>query len=121
ADDLIIAGYSIPSASAFSARLEIPLYYPQTESYGSFVVWQKDNVRQINDEELLNHMAETVIQQQKDGVLISDQELRLRPFRRSIYGDRIKVSLLEKFIGSIVESEQFFIYEIRRRNDCSAP
>lgn len=112
-NNLIIAGYPIPSTSAFSARLNMPLYYPQTESYGSFMIWKKENVQEISDKDILSHMAEVVIRQQKECILISDKKLKLNRFRNSKYQGRVRVSKLEEFTGSIVESEHFFIYKIQ--------
>ncbi|MEB3230975.1 MAG: hypothetical protein VKJ64_08200 [Leptolyngbyaceae bacterium] len=114
--ELIVAGYQIPSTSAFSARLNIPLYYPQMKSYGSFMIWTKEYNQEIEDKEIFRHLAELILQREKDCVLISDEKIGLKPFRDSAYQDQIKVSLLEEFTGSIVESEHFFIYGIQRRN-----
>ena len=110
--DFIVSGYRNSQTASLSAFLDIPIYYPQNEDYGSFVVWNIQNLRQLTDEEILEITFKESSKHNKKCLLAITH--RLAPEIEKSYQTHhnVEISHLRSFTGSIVSSEDFHIYEL---------
>ena len=112
ADNLIIAGYRNSQTSAFSVLLDIPIYYPQNEDYGSFVIWNNKNLRRMTDSEIINNVVQECKKVGKNCILVLTHKFEPNLLKSYQNNNKVKISHLTSFTGSIVSSESFYIYEI---------
>jgi len=63
-------------ATALSGYLDRKIYYPNLNKFGSFVVWNKENAKRIDSQELLEKISKLTTQLNSDILLASADELR---------------------------------------------
>lgn len=98
--NVVIVGDGDYAASAVAGHLGRPIYYPSSQRFGTFVIW--DNKRkEVGLEDLGAQVRELLSMTQKDILLVLNYELN-----PSMEG----LALVRKFVTSIVPSEMLYLY-----------
>ena len=104
---MLIAGSRDYSASPLTAYLDQEIYFPESNTFGTFIFW--DTRREIKPpQEFLDKISELIELRNEEVLFISTQELsNNRP--------DINVTELSRFTRSIVGDENFYLYRVRRQ------
>jgi len=98
-------------ATALSGYLDRKIYYPNLNKFGSFVVWNKENAKRIDSQELLEKISKLTTQLNSDILLASADELKLaRP--------DISILPVAKFTTESIGSnfEKSYLYLIQHKS-----
>jgi hypothetical protein len=102
--DMPILGYRDSLASAVSGHLNRPIYYPNGDRFGSFVIFDQKRLREITDEEVLEKAQNLIFREKRDLLLVLSHRLNKLPY---------SVVMLREFDAGIVRSEMYFLYLMR--------
>jgi hypothetical protein len=104
---MLIAGSRDYSASPLTAYLDQEIYFPESGTFGTFIVWNEEREAKP-PQEFLEKISELIELRDEEVLFISTQELsNNRP--------DINVTELARFTRSIVIGENFYLYRVRRR------
>lgn len=109
-DNLTIVGYKDDIVSPFSAFLDKKIYYPENEDFGSFSVWtvnKKKNNENITHQEILEQTNDLLNQEDKEILLILDEELKSDL-------PTVTVKALPTFESSIIIDEIYYLYLVTK-------
>jgi hypothetical protein len=102
-----IMAYESEAASAIAGLLNKNFYYPQYDQYGTYVIWNDaSRKRKVTVEEAVKIMEECA---QKDSSIVIFNDPLTEPPKNWTY--------LAVLNGSIVMDEDYYIYEIHKRQD----
>jgi hypothetical protein len=102
--DMPILGYRDSLASAVSGHLNRPIYYPNGDRFGSFVIFDQKRLGEITDEEVLEKAQNLIFRGKRDLLLVLSHRLNKLPY---------SVVMLREFDAGIVRSEMYFLYLMR--------
>lgn len=105
--DMLILGYRDVQASAVSGHLNRPIYYPNSDRFGSFVIFDRKRLKKITDEEVLEKGQGLISREKRDLLLVLSHrlnELAYLPY---------SVTMLREFNSGIVSDEMYFLYLMR--------
>ncbi|MHB8066589.1 MAG: hypothetical protein ACYDIC_01670 [Desulfobaccales bacterium] len=100
-DRLAIVGDADDAASSVAGCLNRRLYYPASRCQGSFIVWNRQRKTELEPEEVLAQAGALSRQRRQDVLLLLNYELP---------PGRFPVIPLEKFTGSLVPVENYYLY-----------
>ncbi|MDJ0705993.1 MAG: hypothetical protein QNJ46_22210 [Leptolyngbyaceae cyanobacterium MO_188.B28] len=109
--DSLIAGYRNSQTSTLSGLLDTQIYYPQNEDYASFVVWNKKNLRVMEDLDIIGNVLNECSEVDKNCILVLSYKLDSTLLQLCENGDNAYIKHLKSFEGSI-SREEFYIYEL---------
>ncbi|AIE73188.1 MULTISPECIES: hypothetical protein [unclassified Synechocystis] len=96
-------------ASPIAAHLNRKIYYPESQAWGSFVIFTAER-REVNQQEILAQ-----IEQKLDTELKSPIILMLN-YPLEITQPGLTITPLEQFRHSFIQEEQYYLYQINRDN-----
>jgi hypothetical protein len=102
--DMPIVGYRDSLASAVSGHLNRPIYYPNSDRVGSFLIFDQKRLREIADEEVLEKAENLILGEKRDVLLVLSHRLNELPY---------SVVMLKEFDAGIVQSETYSVYLMR--------
>jgi hypothetical protein len=116
--DIFLAGNRDYPASTISAFLSRPIYYPQCDCDGTFIRPNRNRLEELTvdaDSTLWRRVQARMLKTNVNfGVLISNQEIDRAAVERRWPG--LSLILRRAFDGSVIESEDFFLYELSIQN-----
>lgn len=110
----LVAGYRDFAASAVAGFLTIPVYYPESERYGTFVRWD-DKRKRIRPRDMLARLIEEAADMNRF-LLITNSPLfqRSRSIRVQTGGETVVLTRLFKADGAVLRDENFYVYSVTR-------
>ncbi len=108
-DQLTLVGSEDFAISPISGYINAPIYYPESQKFGSFVLFNQDR-KIVDDAEILEQIDQELMTQfQAPVVLILNHPLD---------GDRqtLNISPLAEFRHSFIGNEQYHLYQIQYAN-----
>jgi len=106
---LIIVGYSMQTSVPIAGLLNREIYYPQKNSFGSFVVW-KNNIRGMTTKEILAQVGELNRRHNQSILLIMNSPLdeeEIKAIKPSL-----RIFKEAEFTESIDEYEKYHLYVV---------
>ena len=107
-EDMLIVGSIDYAASPLSGFLDRKIYYPESDRFGSFIIWANTR-KEVSPRELLEKVRELITQRKRDILLVMNYRLRVRRDDLSVYE-------LSEFRRSIVPSERYYVYLVQRKD-----
>ena len=105
--DMLIVGSRDSAVSPLSGYLDRKIYYPESDRFGSFIIW--DNKREkVGPHKLLEKVIGLITKRNTDALLVLNYKLKVRNPDLSIFE-------LSRFSGSIIANENYYLYLIIRR------
>jgi hypothetical protein len=102
-DRMILWGDEDDAASVVAGHLRRPIFYPGSDRWGTFVIWDQQR-KCLPDWELLAKAQEFADSNQCEVLLIMNRE---------IPGPHLQVVQLQQFPDSIVPEEEFYLYLVK--------
>ena len=100
-----VVGHVDFCASTISYFLNKDLFYPMSDTYSSYVMWDIKRDRNLSDESLLE-VFDNQKEKNNETILITSFEIEDKNAL-----EKYKVSLVKVFNPAIVENESFYLYE----------
>ena len=100
----MVVAHEDAGCSSVSAYLGVPLYYPLSDSFGSFIVWNKKRLREdFSVDEVIAKGDSVSKALGKPAVFLLT----------NFYKDRDELRLVDSFSQAVERPEQYYIYERR--------
>src|SRR5436190_3883393 len=120
-DSLPVVGITDFTISPLATYLDKKLFYPQMNAFGSFTIWSKRRIDQMNFQESVAALG-TFIDKGNPKVLwikdsapqVSDGGTNQQDMEKAILRNDLQVDLLKKWGSGIVEDERYFIYLVQK-------
>lgn len=106
-DNMLIVGSRDSTVSPLSGYLNRKIYYPESDRFGSFIVWKKG--KHVDSRKLLEKVRELVMQSNMDILLVLNYRLRARH-------SALSISELSAHTKSIIPDETYYLYLVRRKD-----
>ena len=100
--DMLIVGSIDYAASPLSGFLDRKIYYPESDRFGSFIIWDSKR-KKVSPHELLEKVRELIAQRKRAILLVLNHRLGVRR-------DDLSVFELSEFTRSIVPDEKYYVY-----------
>lgn len=104
--DMFIVGSKDSTVSPLSGYLNRTIYYPESDRFGSFIIWDKKR-KKVGPRKLLEKVNRLMAQGNMMILVVLNYELHVRDPALSIFE-------LSTFSGSIIGDENYYLYLIRR-------
>lgn len=108
--DLVIVGSEDKKISPLSALLDKKIYYPESNTFGSFVVLNNQRKR-VKSRQVLDQVSEMIKQKDQDILLILDNKLTYK-YQSNV----ITVKNLKQYPRSIDPQEDYYLYLIQKKS-----
>jgi hypothetical protein len=102
----VLAGDKDYAVSSVAGYLNREIYYPRKGDFGTFVIWNIDRKKDLNDDDILNNIYTKFREVQKDGILIFNYKLK------DDLMSKYHLKEIKEFKESIVWDEKFYLYSI---------
>lgn len=102
-EDLPILGHRDDAASSVAGYLGRPIYYLASRRWGTFVIWNQEQGRELVPERLMQQAEDLSRQRCQDVLLLLNYELPV---------DVSGPVLLQKFTGSLYPKENYYLYRV---------
>ncbi len=109
--DYVLVGSRDYAAAPVAAFLDRKIYYPESDKFGSFIVWRNRELFQRR--EVLTHV-ERLITQNNKALLILNYKLKAKK-------PDLNISFLFKSSQSIIPDETYYLYLIQKKPDNYSP
>lgn len=109
---MLIAGSQDISVSPLTVYLNQKIYFPESGTFGTFIVWNKFR-KPKPPQEFLEKIREHIELRNEEVLFISTKELNNNE-------SDINVTELARFTRSIVNDENFYLYRVRRHEGKAA-
>ena len=113
----LLVGYRDFTSSGVAAYLRVPLYYPNSHRFGTFIRWY-DRRKETNIADVLEQTAMQIRGSEPAYLLLNSQVVgRQRIYRyRSIHtGEQFLFDEVFSTSGAIVENEDFSLYRVVKK------
>lgn len=110
-DNNIMMGSEDFAVSPISGYLNQKIYYPETQAFGSYVLFTKDR-KTVTESEILQQAKNLMLQNQSDVLLILNHELSA-----SSQTSELTISFLKKFTKGFIYNEKYYLYLIKPKNN----
>ncbi|MEQ8972301.1 MAG: hypothetical protein RIE73_18160 [Coleofasciculus sp. C1-SOL-03] len=111
-DNLIIVGYPSSRVSPIAGYLDKKVYYPQQNSFGSFVVWKKDNMKEMTTQEILEHTYKINQNNPNQSLLLITNYSLEENDEITFVKPNISISKKSEFTRSLFE--KYYLYIVKR-------
>ena len=111
-DNLIIVGYPSSRVSPLAGYLDKKVYYPQQNSFGSFVVWKKDNMKEMTTQEILEHTYKINRNYTNKSILLITNYSLEENDEITVAESNISISKESEFTRSL--HEKYYLYIVKR-------
>jgi hypothetical protein len=106
--DMLIAGSRDSPVSPLSAYLNSKIYYPESDRFGSFIVWNRKRKR-LDAPEVLEKVGQLITHEKKDVLLVLN-------YRLLAHRPDLTISKLSEFSHSIIPDETYYLYLVQRKS-----
>jgi hypothetical protein len=116
----IMVGHIDYVAQSIAGHLNEKIYYPQSNEYGTKVLWGVNRKVGIHFNDILNRSVLLLNKYNKDILLILNYPLRdnrMRPVMEAPISNNIRLRFIKEFAEAIVEDERYFLYLIYKVRD----
>lgn len=113
-DGTILVGSIDYAAQPVAAYVERPIWYPESERFGTFVDWSARR-RMVPVEKVLQDALSLFEERGRDVVLVLNQTPSIAPGQRLALGQNGELVYLAAFTGAIVPDENYHLYRLRPR------
>jgi hypothetical protein len=100
-DRMLILGHPDDAASAVAGCLGRPLYYPASQGWRTFVIWNRKREPELEPGELLRQAEKLSRQHQEEALLLVNYRLSPGEF---------PLILIQQFTNSLVPEENYYLY-----------
>ncbi|MES1245974.1 MAG: hypothetical protein ABUT39_30480 [Acidobacteriota bacterium] len=104
--EALLLGYRDSVATPVTGYLGRPFYYPQSRSFGTYILWNQDRVAEVPFGELCKLLRRQLRQHREGIVLVFNQPPPL-------CGARLKPEELASFRDSLLPEETYGVYRLR--------
>lgn len=104
--EMLVVGYRDSVATPVTGYLGRPLYYPQSRSFGTYVLWNQERVSEVPFGELCRLLRRQVRQHREGILLVFNQPPPL-------CGARLRPEELAGFRDSLLPEEGYGVYRLR--------
>jgi hypothetical protein len=98
-----------------AAHLNKEIYYPQIDSFGTYVDWGNvSRYRPCTINKVLNSAIQLLFEHNKNILIILSSKLMRnnKPVERGLITQGIEIRKIEEFEENIVGNEKYFLYEV---------
>lgn len=120
-DSLPIVGITDFIASPLATYLDTKLYYPQMNNSGSFTIWSKKRIDQMNFKESVAALGAFMDKGKPKVLWVKDSAPQVsmdgktsQDMEKGIIRNDLQVDLLKKFDPGIVSDEKYYIYLVQK-------
>lgn len=120
-DSLPIVGITDFAISPLATYLDTKLYYPQMDDSGSFTIWNKKRINQMNFEQAVASLGAYMDKARPKVLWIKDSAPQVsmdgknsQDMERAILRNDLQADLLKKFDPGIVNDEKYYIYLVQK-------
>jgi hypothetical protein len=103
-DKLPIVGYMDFVASSVAGYLDRPIYYPNSDSFGTFIIFDNKRRPVMGLQDVVDSAARLAEKNKSDVLLV---------LHLDIMGDSRFIVPLKKFTGNIQGDEEFYLYRLK--------
>jgi hypothetical protein len=104
-DTATLVGSNDFMASPISGHINKKIYYPETQTFGSFVIFTKDR-QDVDDQAILRQID------QKLGTILTSPVILILNHPLEITWPGLTISPLKEFRHSFIREEQYYLYQI---------
>lgn len=105
-EEMLIVGSSHYAVAPISGYLNRKIYYPEIESWGSFVIFNTD-IREVSPEDVLRQVNQLLRSDDTDVLLILNYEL-------NVSAEGLAIAPLAQFTKSFIHDEEYYLYRVNR-------
>ncbi len=115
-DTLTIVGAKDANVSPFAAFLRKPIFYPQRNQFGTFIIFDNKRERQVNFEKVLSSIDSLLTPNNQKILVIFNPEAEnfykqtMKSIGKERFLNTIELKYLNKFENSMVGSEDYYLY-----------
>jgi hypothetical protein len=120
-DSLPVVGITDFTISPLATYLDKKLFYPQMNDFGSFTIWSKRRIDQMNFQESVAALGafidkgnQKVLWIKDSAPQVSDGGTNQQDMEKAILRNDLQVDLLKKWTPGIVADERYFIYLVQK-------
>jgi len=120
-DNLPVVGITDFTISPLATYLDKKLFYPQMNDFGSFTIWSKRRIDQMNFQASVAALGafidkgnQKVLWIKDSAPQVSDGGTNQQDMEKAILRNDLQVDLLKKWGPGIVEDERYFIYLVQK-------
>ncbi|MHA2220126.1 MAG: hypothetical protein ACXACY_29945, partial [Candidatus Hodarchaeales archaeon] len=116
----IMVGHIDYVAQSIAGQLNEKIYYPQSNEYGTKVLWGKNRKVGIHFNYILDRSVLLLNKYNKNILLILNYPLRdnrMRPVMQAPISNNIRLKFIKEFTEAIVQDERYFLYLIYKARD----
>ncbi|MEC4986704.1 MAG: hypothetical protein SAK42_21600, partial [Oscillatoria sp. PMC 1076.18] len=107
-ENFLVVGSPDFTVSSLAAYVKQPIYHPESNRFGSFIIWN-DQRQELDESQLLEKLKKLPQQTDKKILLVSTRNL-------SVTIPEIELIKLKEFGKSIVIYEKYYyVYEIKQK------
>jgi hypothetical protein len=106
-DQATLVGSNDFMASPISGHLNKKIYYPESQAFGSFVIFTK-NRQEVDDKEILRQIN------QKLGTTLTPPIILILNHPLTMTWPGLTITPLKQFRHSFIQEEQYYLYQVSR-------
>ena len=119
-DSLPVVGITDFTISPLATYLDKKIFYPQTEDFGSFIIWNKRRKDQMSFKEAITSLGAFIDKGNQKVLWIKDSAPQVsdgtnqQDMEKATLRNDLQVDLLKKWSSGIVPDERYFIYLVQK-------